>query len=96
MKVISITSAKASEAQVGQVREFLGTFLPRLRKSPGVNAIYQFPGSGSGEETTIIVWESESALRAYRESALMQEVTAFAQEHGFTITRETHPLTLAL
>jgi heme-degrading monooxygenase HmoA len=94
--MISITTGRATGAQAEQVEVFLRGFLPRVRRFPGVTAIYHFTRGEGGEQVTAILWENEQALRAYRESELMKEVTAFMQKHGLTLTREAHPVSLAL
>ena len=72
--VISFTSSRVTPEQGRVVEEFLGGFLPRLKADqPGVMAVYHFGTAEGGEQVTAIVWESEEARVAYRESDLIKE-----------------------
>jgi steroid delta-isomerase-like uncharacterized protein len=87
---ITITRSHPTPEQFEQAEDFLHEFLPRLEQQPGVKDIYHF--GGPGEATTIIVWDSESAIDAYRESALMQEALAFERDHDEVTTRERYAI----
>lgn len=95
--LISFTSSKVTPEQGRQVEEFLGEFLPRLKaEQPGVVAVYHFTKADQGEQVTAIVWETDDARAAYRESNLIKEALEFEQRLGLASTREAYPLTLAL
>jgi heme-degrading monooxygenase HmoA len=93
---ISITSSKYTEDQAPKVEAFLKTFLPRMRQAPGVVSIYNYARPDKGDEHTVVIWESEAALKAYRQSDLVKEAIAFEQAQGLPGTREAYPLLLAL
>lgn len=90
--VISITSSRLTEEQTRLTEAFLQTFLPRMRTYPGVMAIYHFARPDHGDENTLVIWESEAALQAYRQSDLVKEAMAFEKDHGLPSTREAYPL----
>lgn len=95
--VISFTSSPVTPEQGREVDEFLGDFLPRMKEQqPGVVAIYTFTNTASGEQVTVIIWKDEEARAAYLGSELLKEVAAFEERLGVQVTRESHPLTLAL
>jgi heme-degrading monooxygenase HmoA len=80
-------------AQAQQVDEFLQGYLPQVQREPGVVAIYHFHRAATSESMTVIVWETEEARLAYRESVLIQDAVAFERQLGVTSTREVYPLT---
>jgi heme-degrading monooxygenase HmoA len=95
--VISVTTSKVTPELGREVEEFLSGFLPRLKaEQPGVVAIYHFTKPDQGEEVTAIIWESDEARAAYRESELIKEALAVEQRLGLASTREAYPLALAL
>jgi heme-degrading monooxygenase HmoA len=94
--MISITSSRLTATQTKLTEAFLQTFLPRLRKYPGVIAIYHFARPDQGDENTLVIWESEAALKAYRQSDLVKEAITFEKEHGLPSTREAYALISAL
>ena len=93
---ISITSSKCTPEQAQKVESFLSDLLPRMRQAPGVVAIYHYARPGSGDEYTVVIWENEAALKAYRQSELVKEAMAFEQAQGLASTREAYPLLQAL
>jgi len=94
--VISITSSKVNAEQAQKVTAFLKTFLPRMRKFPGVVAIYHYTRPEQGDDSTVVIWESEEAMKAYRQSDLIKEAIAYEKQSGTPATREAHPLQIAL
>jgi heme-degrading monooxygenase HmoA len=44
------------------------------------------------DHTTIIIWENEEAVRAYRASDLVREAIAFEQANNLPARREGYPL----
>ncbi len=89
---ITITTSKATPEQLHEVEAFLHEFLPRLKQQPGVVAIYHYVRPEQGDESTIIIWENEEAVKAYRTSDLIKEAIAFEQAHNLPSTREGYPL----
>ena len=92
---ITITSSKPSSAQLEKAEAFLAQFLPRLEQEPGVVAIYHYSRPDIGDDTTIVIWEDQEAVKTYRQSALIQEAIAFEKEHNLPATREGYPLLYA-
>jgi quinol monooxygenase YgiN len=90
--LLTITTSKATPEQLQEVETFLHEFLPRLKQQPGVLAIYHFARPEQGDESTIIIWENEEAVKAYRASDLIKEAIAFEQAHNLPSTREGYPL----
>jgi len=90
--VISITSSQVTTETSQQVEDFLQTFLPKMRRFPGVIAIYHFARPDQDDEKTIVIWESAEALKVYRESDLVKEAVAFEKKMGLPSTREAYPL----
>jgi quinol monooxygenase YgiN len=93
---ITLTRSQGTQEQLHQAAEFLGKFLPRLKRQAGVLAIYHFDRPDKGDDFTIIVWENEDAVKAYRQGELVKEALAFEQAHGLPATREGYPLMLAV
>ena len=89
---LTITTSKATTEQLQEVETFLHKFLPRLEHQPGVLAIYHYTRPEQGDGSTIIIWENEEAVKAYRASDLMKEAIAFGQAHHLPGTREGYPL----
>jgi heme-degrading monooxygenase HmoA len=94
--IISITSSRYSGAEAHQAEAFLKSFLPKMRRFPGVIAIYHYARPDLGDESTIIIWESDEALKHYRESDLVKEAIAFEKKSKLPTTREAYPLLAAL
>ena len=92
---ITITSSKPSSDQLKKAEAFLAQFLPRLEQEPGVVAIYHYSRPDMGDDTTIVIWENQEAVKAYRQSALIQEAIAFEKEQNLPATREGYPLLYA-
>jgi heme-degrading monooxygenase HmoA len=92
---ISVTTSRVTPEQAEQVEAFLHTFLPKVQREPGVRAIYHFYRAERSESTTLIVWETDEARQAYRQSPLIQEAAEFEQKMGLAGTRESYPLTYA-
>jgi heme-degrading monooxygenase HmoA len=90
--MISITSSQVTTETSQQVEDFLQTFLPRMRRFPGVIAIYHFARPDQSDEKTIAIWESAEALKAYRESDLVKEAIAFEKKMGLPSAREAYPI----
>jgi quinol monooxygenase YgiN len=93
--VISLTTSRVTPAQAQQVERFLQKFLPELEREPGVVAVYHFYRPEPGESTTVIIWESDEARQAYRQSKLIREAVAVEQKLGLASTRDAYPLTYA-
>jgi len=93
---ITITTSKPTPEQLPEVEAFLHQFLPRLRQQPGVIAVYHFVRPDKGDDSTLIIWESEAAVQAYRTSTLVKEAIAFEQAHNLPATREGYPLSYPL
>ncbi len=91
---ITITTSKVTPEQSKQVENFLNDFLPRMKLQQGVVAIYHYSRPDKGDESTVIVWESPAAVKAYRESDLVKEAMAYEQKLGLQdmTTREGYPL----
>ncbi len=92
---ITMTNSKGTPEQLHEAEEFLSGFLPRFKQQPGVLAIYHFNRPDKGDELTIVVWENEDAVRAYRGSELIKEPIAFEKAHNMPTTREGYSLTFA-
>jgi heme-degrading monooxygenase HmoA len=93
--VISLTASRVTSEQAKEVDDFLHGFLPRLQREPGVVAIYHFYRPEPGESTTIVVWESDEARQAYRQSALIEEAIGMERRLGLSSTREAYLLSFA-
>ena len=89
---ITITTSKATSEQFQEVETFLHGFLPRLEHQAGVLAIYHYARPEQGDESTIIIWENEEAVKAYRTGDLIKEAIAFEQAHHLPSTREGYRL----
>jgi heme-degrading monooxygenase HmoA len=89
---ITITISKATPEQLQEVETFLHEFLPRLKQQPGVLAMYHYTRPEQGDGSTMIIWENEEAVKAYRVSDLIKEAIAFEQAHHLPSTREGYPL----
>jgi quinol monooxygenase YgiN len=89
---ITITTSRPKEDQSRKVEAFLANFLPRLKQLPGVVAIYHYVRPEHGDDTTLIIWENQEALKKYREGTLVQEAMAFEKELNLPSTREGYPL----
>jgi hypothetical protein len=55
--IISFTTSRPDPGQRVEVETFLGGFLPRLERQPGVMAVYHSSDEESGESTTLILWQ---------------------------------------
>lgn len=89
---ITITTSKVTPEQQKQVEEFLKGFLPRMKKQPGVIAIYHYIRPDRGDESTVVIWESPEAVKRYRESDLAKEALAYENQQNLPATREGYPL----
>jgi heme-degrading monooxygenase HmoA len=89
---ITITSGKRNPKEIQATTTFLQGFLPRLQRQPGVLAVYHYARLEQSDSTTIIIWENEEAVRAYRASDLIREAIAFEQANNLSTTREGYPL----
>ncbi len=78
---ITITTSKATPEQLQEVETFLHEFLP-----------YHYARPEQGDESTIIIWENEEAVKHYRTGDLVKEAIAFEQAHHLPSTREGYPL----
>lgn len=91
---VTITSSKVTKEQGKEVERFLEEFLPRLQQQqPGVVASFHYARPEKGDQTTIIVWENEEAVRAYRTGELIKEPIAMEKRLNVQSTREGYPLT---
>jgi heme-degrading monooxygenase HmoA len=93
--IISITSSRATREQTAPLNGFLESFLPKMRQFPGVKAIYYFARPDREDASTLVIWESEAALKQYRESELFKQALAFEQKNNLPGTREAYPLIFA-
>jgi quinol monooxygenase YgiN len=93
---LTITTSKPSPEQLSEVKAFLHQFLPRVQQQPGVVAVYHYVRPDKGDDSTLIIWESEAAVQAYRTSALVKEAIDFEQAHNLPATREGYPLSYPL
>jgi quinol monooxygenase YgiN len=93
--VISLTTSRVTPEQARQVEEFLQAFLPQVQQEPGVVAVYHFYRPDPGESTTLIVWETDQARKAYRQSELIKQAMAMETRLGLSSVREAFPLTFA-
>jgi heme-degrading monooxygenase HmoA len=89
---ITFTGGKVTPEESRDLDKFLADFLPRLKRQRGVLAAYQVNKPDKGEEVTIIVWENEEAVKAYRQSELFKEPMAFEKAHNMNTTREGYPV----
>jgi heme-degrading monooxygenase HmoA len=80
--VLTVTTSVLDAEQLAHVESFLVGFLPRMREAPGVVEILHYADRESGRAQTLVVWESEADVRAYRESALVKEAMAFEKSVG--------------
>ena len=93
---VSLTTSTIQGDRLAKAEEFLRSFLPRMRRLPGVVAIYHYARPGKGDATTVVIWESEQALKDYRSGELVKEAIAFEKELQLASTREAYPLSHAL
>jgi heme-degrading monooxygenase HmoA len=92
---ITITTSKVTKEQSEAVDKFLSGFLPRLTKEqPGVIAAYHFNRPDKGDDITFIIWESEEAIKAYRQGELIKLPMEFEKIHNLPSTREAYPITV--
>ena len=89
---ITMTTGRGTPEQIQAATTFLRSFLPRLEQQPGVVAVYHYTRPEHGDHTTLIIWEHEEAVRAYRASDLVREAMAFEQANNLPATREGYPL----
>lgn len=89
---ISVTSSQVTQEQGVAVEKFLASFLPRLKKEPGVLAVYHYAKPEKGEESTVMIWRDQESLTAYRTGELIKDAIAFEQKLGLKSTREAYPL----
>lgn len=89
---ITITTSKPTPEQLPEVEAFLHRFLPRVQQQPGGLAVYHYVRTDKGDDSTLIIWENEAAVQAYRTSALVKEAITFEQAHNLPATREGYPL----
>ena len=66
--ILTVTESVLDPDQLARVESFLAEFLPRMRQAPGVVEILHYADRGSGRAQTLVVWEAEADVRAYRES----------------------------
>ena len=93
---MTITSVKAAPGQIDSTVKFLSDFLPRLRKFPGVTAIYSYNTKDNSETNTLVIWENEDAVKAYWNSELINEPNEFVKKNNGKISREVYSLSTAL
>jgi heme-degrading monooxygenase HmoA len=92
---ITVTTSRPKPDQAAEVELFLANFLPRLEQSPGVAAIYHYARLDQGDDITLIIWDSQEAVKNYREGSLFKEAFAFEKELNLDLTREGFPLAYA-
>ena len=89
---ITITSSKVPPELSEKVESFLQKFLPRMKQQPGVRSIYHYARPDLDDESTIVTWDDQESIKAYRESELIKEAIAFEQKLNLPSTRESYPL----
>jgi heme-degrading monooxygenase HmoA len=77
--VITITASKATPEQLQEGETFLHEFLPHLEQQAGVIAVYHYIRPEQGDESTVIIWENEAAVQAFRKSDLIKETIDLEQ-----------------
>jgi len=92
---ITVTTSRPKPNQAAEVELFLANFLPRVEQVLGVAAIYHYARLEQGEDVTLIIWESQDAVKSYREGSLFKEAFAFEKELNLATTREGYPLAYA-
>ena len=93
---ITLTQSQGTPEQLEVIGSFPAGFLPRLKREPGVLAVYHFDRPDKGDDYTMIIWESQDEAKAYRRGALVKEAMAFEQWHNLPVTSESYPLALGL
>jgi heme-degrading monooxygenase HmoA len=93
---VTITKTKESSQSYVETEKFLKSFLPKLRKFPGVTGVYAYYDKENGEGNTIVLWESEDAVKAYWSSELIKEPAEFGKSKNVTITRALYPVSVEL
>ena len=93
---LTITTSKVNAKQAPMVEAFLKEFLPKFSKFPGVVAIYHYTETEKESESTVVIWESEEAIKAYWASDLIDEPIAFEKANNLASTREKHRLVFTL
>jgi quinol monooxygenase YgiN len=98
LMMISITTASMqfSPSQAKEIASFLKTYLPQMRKVPGVIAIYHYSKPENAGGSTIAIWENEASLKQYRDGDLFREAITFMKKVNVTTTREAYPIDIAL
>jgi len=92
---ITITTSRPKPDQAAELELFLANFLPWLEQLPSVAAIYHYARPEQGDDITLIIWESQDAVKSYREGSLFKEASAFEKELNLETTREGYPLAYA-
>ncbi len=92
---ITVTSSHVTPDELKIIEPFMHEFLPRLRKIPGVLAVYYSVRPDKGDETTFIVWENTDAIQAYREGPLLKEAIDFETANGLSSSREGYPISFS-
>lgn len=92
---ITVTTSRPKPDQFEKIETFLSKFLPRLEQQSGVVAIYHYVRPERGDDTTLVIWENQEAVKNYREGSLNQEAVAFEKELNLPSTREGYPLAYA-
>jgi len=87
MMIVTMTEGHPNEAQGVQTEAFLAEFLPRMKMEPGVVEILHYTDAESRAAVTVVVWESEAAVRRYREGELIKEAIAFERRIGESARR---------
>jgi quinol monooxygenase YgiN len=85
--IATVTEGRPNEEQGALTESFLAEFLPRMKQEPGVVEILHYTDPESGAAVTVVVWESEAAVRRYREGELIKEAIAFEQRIGESARR---------
>ena len=93
---ITITSSKVPPELSEKVESFLQKFLPRMKQQPGVRSVFHYARPDRGDESTIVIWDDQKSIKAYRESELIKEAIVFEQKLNLPSTREIYPLILSL
>lgn len=60
---ITVTTSRPKPDQFEKIETFLSKFLPRLEQQSGVVAIYHYVRPERGDDTTLVIWENQEAVK---------------------------------
>ena len=90
--IITITTSHLTPEQFRKSEDFLPGFLAKLKTVPGVVNVYHYVGPDAYSRNTLVIWENEQALQAYRSSDVIKEANGFADNVGELVSRSAYPL----